>query len=88
MIEPGEQDLVAQVLSWVKQNNRSPEETDGEIDKDTDLLAAGVLDSIAFIELITFIESETGYQIDIAEADPEDFATVAGLCRYAIKTGS
>ena len=80
-----QEDLVVRVLDWVEKNNRNPDETKGKIDKSTDLLSTGVLDSVVFIELIAFIESETGCALDLAEVDPEDFTTAEGLCRFALK---
>ena len=32
------------------------------------------------------IESKTGFQIDLADADPGEFAVVRGLCNLAMKS--
>ena len=46
-----EDQLVETVLGWVRENNRNPEATNGQIDLNTDLLTAGALDSLSFIEI-------------------------------------
>ena len=81
---PAEEKLTAEVLSWVTQNSRNPDMKE-PIDGSTDLLAAGILDSVAFVELMLVIEQLSGCKIDLGELDPEVFSTVSGLCRYAIE---
>lgn len=83
-----EDQLMDIVLGWVRENNRNPDATNGQIDLNTDLLTVGALDSLSFIDLIGFIESKTGRRIELADIDPEEFTTVKGLCRYAINTGT
>jgi acyl carrier protein len=48
---------------------------------DTSLVDAGVLDSVAFLELVMALEENTGQTIDFAEMDPEEFTCVSGLVR-------
>ena len=79
-----EDQLVDRVLGWVRDNNRNPDMSNGQIDLNTDLLSVGALDSLAFIDLISFIEENTARKIDLADIDPEEFTTVKGLCRHAI----
>ena len=85
MTIPIEEQLWDVVLKWVRENSPNPEATNGKLDKDTDLMAIGALDSIAFIDLIGFIEEKTRSRIDLADIDPEEFMTVGGLCRHALK---
>lgn len=72
------------VIEWIKVNRRTSSQE--EISADTELLGTGILDSFGFLDLIVHIESQTGFQIDLAEADPAEFAIVRGLCRLALKT--
>lgn len=44
-----------------------------------DLLGSGLVDSHRFIELCLALEEKTGVIIDIAELDPEQFNSIAGL---------
>ncbi len=82
-----EDHLIGVALDWVKHNTRDKEATNGIIKKDTDLLATGVLDSIGFIDLISFLEHEADCQIDLSDMDPDDFTTVHGLCCTALNNG-
>lgn len=72
------------VIEWIKANKRTSNH--GEISGDTELLGTGILDSFGFLDLIVHIESQTGLQIDLAEADPAEFAIVRGLCNLALKS--
>lgn len=50
-----------------------------DVDLDTDLFEAGILDSFGVVDLLSFIERETG--LVLADEDLEDarFASVAGI---------
>ena len=52
-----------------------------ELGADRDLLGSGLVDSHTFIDLCLAIEEKTGKMIDIAELDPDQFSTIAGLFR-------
>jgi acyl carrier protein len=52
-----------------------------EIDRDASLTRTGLLDSIAVVELIGFLESRYGIEILDVETTPEHFDTLAGLAR-------
>lgn len=80
-----ETELVDRVIQWVRHNSTSGRSADVPITSDTDLLAAGLIDSLGFVDLITFIESHEGCRIDLTDADPSEFAIVKGLCRIALK---
>jgi acyl carrier protein len=72
------------VVEWIKANKRTSNHL--EISGDTELLGTGILDSFGFLDLIMHIESKAGLQIDLAEADPAEFAVVRGLCNLALKS--
>ncbi len=72
------------VIDWIKANKRTSNHA--EIGAETELLGTGILDSFGFLDLIVHIESKTGLQIDLADADPSEFAMVRGLCNLALKT--
>jgi acyl carrier protein len=71
------------VIEWIKANKRISNNI--EISDDTELLGTGILDSFGFLDLIMHIESKAGLQIDLADADPSEFAVVRGLCNLALK---
>ena len=49
------------------------------IEVDTDLFETGILDSFGFVELIGFLEKETGQSVTEDEMDDPRFTTVAGI---------
>ena len=80
-----EDDLVDLAVRWVKQNMQTNGHRHVELTGDTDLMETGLLDSVGFVELIVFIESQTGCNIDLTDADPSEFTTVNGLCSIALR---
>lgn len=48
---------------------------------DTDLFASGLVDSLAFVELLVAIEEELGTRIALDELDLEDLRTIARIAR-------
>jgi acyl carrier protein len=45
----------------------------------TDLLDSGLLDSMAFVELLLNLEREFGYRVDMETLDMESFRSVASI---------
>ena len=78
-----QEQLQGLLIDWIKANKRISNQV--EISADTELLGSGILDSFGFLDLIVHVESKTGLQIDLADADPEEFAVVRGLCNLALK---
>ena len=69
-----ESHLIKLVIEWVKENNPN-----------TDLFKSGAIDSFGLVDLIVYIESETGCVVELADTDPGEFSVVRGLCRVALK---
>ena len=80
-----EDQLIGLIINWVRENKLTNGSGKAEINGDTNLLEAGLLDSLGFVELLLFIETQRGWTIDLTNADPEEFAVVKGLCRIALK---
>jgi acyl carrier protein len=78
-----QEELQQAVIQWIQANKRTSNHVD--ISADTELLGTGILDSFSFLDLIVHIENKTGAQIDLADADPAEFAVVRGLCHLALK---
>lgn len=76
--------LAALIIQWVRDNSPSTGESPGEITVDTDLMAAGLIDSFGFVDLVLFIEGQYGIKINLADADPGDFTVVKGLCNIVL----
>ncbi len=79
-----QEQLLQLLVDWITANKRTSNEV--PISPDTELLASGILDSFGFLDLIVYLESKTGLQIDLADADPNEFAIVRGLCQLALKS--
>jgi acyl carrier protein len=54
-------------------------DTPSTIEVDTDLFEAGVLDSFGFVELVGFLEKETGHSVTEDDMDDPRFTTVSGI---------
>jgi len=72
----------------VREHKQSDELSDPEITEDTDLMAAGLLDSFAFIDLMLFVESQSGAKVDLSDVDPSEFTVVRGLCNLALSSAN
>lgn len=77
--------LVDLLIGWVKQNSPKSQAAGLEINRDTDLIASGLLDSFGFVDLIVYLESHGGCKVDLSDADPSEFSVVKGLCRLALR---
>ena len=79
------EELVGIASGWIREKAADRHGPDVAITPETDLLSAGVLDSLGFIELVAFLEETTGRQIDLTDIEPEQFTTVVGLCSHAVR---
>ncbi len=76
------QALIETVVDWVRTNGINGARA--ELTPDTDLLSARLLDSLGLVQLVAFIEAESGGTIDFLELEPEQFTTIRGLCTVAL----
>lgn len=53
-----------------------PGEDPSALTAETPLMSSGILDSLATLKLITFLEQEFGVKIEAHEADEEHFETI------------
>lgn len=58
-----------------------PEEEPGDLTPTTPLMSTGVLDSIATLKLVMFLEQEFNILIEAHEANEEHFDTLEAICR-------
>jgi acyl carrier protein len=61
---------------------------DGEkIARDEDLLASDTLDSLAIVELVSFLEARFGIRVQDDDLVPENFRTVNEIVAFVERTG-
>lgn len=53
--------------------------SDQDIDKEKALIGSGLLDSLALMDLIMFIEERTGLKVPDDDVTPDNFETVARI---------
>ena len=59
----------------------------GELNNDFDLVKSGLLDSMAFIDLVAEAEGKFGIEIDFEQlTDTTDFTSLGGLADIIMKT--
>ena len=67
--------VVSQLSAQIPDQMRAIE----ALNNDDDLLASGLVDSYALIELCLALEAQTGATIDIGTLEPEQFGSIAAL---------
>jgi len=50
--------------------------------EDTPLLETGILDSLAVLRLVLYLEEQFGVVVAADEVIPENFETVTAICRF------
>ena len=61
-----------------------PGEDPGKLTPATPLMSTGILDSLATLKLITYLEQEFDVQIQAHEADEENFNTLDAICALVV----
>lgn len=54
----------------------------GEVDESENLLAAGIIDSLGILQLVTFIEEKFGIEIPDEDVTIENFHSLESLTAY------
>lgn len=52
-----------------------------DVEVDTDVIAGGMLDSLAFVQLLLALEEEFGVKVDLSDLELDDFNSVASVAR-------
>ena len=82
-IEEKEKQFIDRAISRIRDNHTQSE--DIAIDGDTSLLETGALDSIGYVSLLAYLEEAMSCEFDLIDIDPEDFMTLNGLFRNALR---
>lgn len=59
---------------------------DGKVARDEDLLANDTLDSLAIVELVSFLEARFGVQVSDDDLVPENFKTIDEIVAFVERT--
>jgi acyl carrier protein len=59
-----------------------PGEDPDELSDSTPLITGGILDSIATLKLVRFLEEQYGIQVEAHEADVDNLNTISDIARY------
>ena len=81
-----EEGLSGLIKEWVIKNHKGYEIGAPCFTDNDDLLANGALDSMGFVELLVYVESMTGKQIDLTDLDPNEFTSIKGLSRSLLNS--
>jgi acyl carrier protein len=65
-----------------------PGEDPAQLLNDTPLITAGILDSIATLQLVEFLEQEFSISVEAHEADAEHLDTIALISSLVVSKGS
>jgi acyl carrier protein len=72
------QDIQAAVKKFILREFLPGEDPD-ELTDTTPLISGGILDSIATIKLVLFLEEQYGIKVEAHETDPEYLDTIASI---------
>ena len=79
-------ELKSQILTEIKEFLAKTASTQlSEIDSDTSLLNSGVLDSLAILELMTFLSDKMRVELEDEDFVPENLETVGSLVRFVVQ---
>jgi acyl carrier protein len=68
-----------QIVAYLKEELQF----DGDLDVESKLFSTGAMDSVAMMQLITFIENTTKIEVRPQDVTLDNFDTVAGIVRYS-----
>ncbi|MFD7503701.1 hypothetical protein ACWC5C_14560 [Streptomyces sp. NPDC001700] len=73
-----EQDLIAWVARW------NEDEADVDVTAETELSHSGLLDSMALVGLVSYLEDRTDSAFDFGSFDPEHGVTIRTLVTHCM----
>jgi acyl carrier protein len=53
-----------------------------EVDPETDMIDSGILDSVAFVQLLVGLEQEFGVTVDVAALELDDFRSISRIAQF------
>ncbi|MEU8953453.1 acyl carrier protein [Streptomyces sp. NPDC048518] len=74
-----EKDLIAWVENW------NEGEAEADVDAETELTHSGLLDSMALVGLISYLEERSDREFDYSTYDPGEGVSVRGLVEHCLR---
>ena len=71
--------LKADVIRFLRSIQRPDAPLEGDIDEHASLVDSGLIDSLAVVQIITYLEDEHGVDFRATGLDPENLRSVAGI---------
>jgi acyl carrier protein len=69
------------VLGWVRENRLKVKHSGQVLTPDTPLQGTGLLDSMAFLDLVTYLEQHFGIRVDEDDMEPANFEDARAVAR-------
>jgi acyl carrier protein len=85
MTTMSEGELIGRIMNWVREYARTNGSAHRNISEDTDLIAAGLLDSLSVVDLFVFLECLIGCKIDLTDVDLSEICVPRRLSKVALK---
>ena len=73
------------VLGWIRAVPSAQKK--GRIDAESELIGEGILDSLAILDLVSFVEMRFSVSLPVDEFMPENFRSVAAIAELARRLG-
>ena len=73
------EELRTGVVRFLRTIQRPDAPLDGDIDEHASLVESGLIDSLAVMQIITYLEDEHGLDLAAAAFDPESLRSVGGI---------
>ena len=58
-----------------------------DVSDDTELLSSGLVDSLAVMDLVTFVSEEAGVKVRTADITLDNFNTIPGILQFTAAKG-
>ena len=79
-----EETVRAFLVDQIGESLRAVGLTSEDVTDDTDLLRAGIVDSLGVLELFSTVSDRFGIDGDWEDYEPEDILVVGAFCRYVV----